>query len=52
MFAQNIISEIKSPIFSIQALYDAWSVNGILGIKCMIELSLENCSDDEKKVIE
>jgi hypothetical protein len=52
MFAQNIINEIKVPIFVIQALYDDWSVVNILGMKCIKGFSLNNCIKSEKFIID
>ena len=51
-FAQNLHKYIKVPLFAIQSLYDTWSISNILGISCIVNSSLNECTDAERKVIE
>jgi O-palmitoleoyl-L-serine hydrolase len=48
MFADNLISFIKYPLFVVQSLYDSWSIQNILGIDCVAKFSLSTCSQEER----
>jgi hypothetical protein len=52
MLAENIIEEIEVPMFSVQSLYDAWSIQNILGLNCVSRYSLTPCSKKERSFIE
>lgn len=52
MMAQYFGKHIKTPLFIIQSLYDSWSIENILKIRCLGDSrSLANCSDEEKEYI-
>jgi hypothetical protein len=43
MFAQYLHPFIKVPLFTVNSLYDAWSLQNI-GVRCLDEHSLAGCS--------
>jgi hypothetical protein len=43
---------IKTPLFPVQSLYDSWSLQNILGIRCNDDRSLKNCNTDQMAFIE
>lgn len=52
MLAQHIHEFIKVPLFAAQSLYDSFSLYNIVGIRCVNGISLANCNNDEKALIE
>jgi len=52
MFAQNILQDIKVPLFLVQSLYDDFSIGYILGIDCIKDRSLAACNGEMMEVIE
>jgi len=43
---------INVPLFIIQSAYDIWAIPNILGIPCVKDGNLLQCTDDEKTKIE
>jgi len=39
MFAKNLHKHIKVPLFVVESLYDWWSINFVLGIRCDLKTS-------------
>ena len=52
MFANNLAPFITAPIYMMQSLYDTWSSYNILGVKCVQNGSLMNCTSKEVDTIE
>lgn len=52
LFANNLAPFITAPIYMIQSLYDTWSIHYILGVACVQNGSLMNCTSKEMDAIE
>ena len=53
MFAQYMYPYLQVPLFSVNSLYDTWSIANILGITCIDSFgSLKNCLDSDRHIIE
>lgn len=52
MFAEHNYAFIKVPLFSIQSMYDSWSLPNILGIGCQNAGSLAGCTPAQLEYIE
>jgi hypothetical protein len=52
LMSPYLLPHIHVPLFFIQSQYDAWVIPNILGLGCVVEGSLELCTQDELQFIE